>query len=75
MNLAEAFAKVEVTESQAIALLNNLAEGHSDRDPELVSAINKAIGELASGPPATKSAEEDHASSSSGSPSRTSSRS
>lgn len=61
MPLSEALAKVIVTPAQAISLLNNLGEGHSDRDPELVTAINKAITELSGGPPA-KEAEPEHTS-------------
>lgn len=67
MNLSEAFAKVEVTESQAIALLSDLAGAHSDRDPELFASLNKAITSLSGGKkdePEKEKEEEPHTSSS-----------
>lgn len=58
MTLAEAFAMVEVTPSQAITILNSLAEGHTDRDPGLSETINTAIQALTEYTPVEPGAED-----------------
>jgi hypothetical protein len=73
MNLAEVFAKVTVTESQGIAVLNTFAEANSDRDPELVSAINEAIAGLSN--PVAKEAEKEETASTASTMSRTTAKS
>lgn len=48
LTLSQAFEKVMLSHSQAIMILDQLADSVMDKDPTLRDALNKVIGELSS---------------------------
>jgi hypothetical protein len=48
--LAEVFASVEVSQSDAILILNELLENNYDKSPTLVESLNSAIADIVSPP-------------------------
>lgn len=49
MTMAEVWAMVEITPSDAVNLLNALAESNADRSPTLVTSLHNAIDQVLNG--------------------------